>query len=71
MATATTVSSLDILLGTAPGPKSNPKSHSLTSTATIDELEALVAQLWDMVDVTKKELETLKAKKVDFPSGKE
>ena len=38
---------------------------------TVDELEALVAQLWDMVDVTKKELEMLKAKKADFPAGKE
>ena len=42
-----------------------------TSMVTIDELEALVAQLWDMVDVTKKELELLKAEKTDFPAGKE
>ena len=42
-----------------------------TSMATIDELEALVAELWDTVDVTKKELETLKAAKADFPEGEE
>ena len=39
--------------------------------ATIDELEALVAELQDMVDVMKKELETLKAAKADFPEGEE
>ena len=42
-----------------------------TSTATINELEALVAELQDMVDVTKKELEMLKAAKADFPEGEE
>ena len=42
-----------------------------TSTATIDELEALVAELRDTVDITKKELETLKAVKVDFSEGEE
>ena len=39
--------------------------------ATIDELEALVAELQDMVDVTRKELEMLKAAKADVPAGKE
>ena len=39
--------------------------------ATIDELEALVAGLRDTVDVTKKELEMLKAAKADFPEGEE
>src|ERR1700730_9716942 len=42
-----------------------------TSTVTIDELEALVVELWDTVDVTKKELEMLKAMKADFPTGEE
>ena len=38
---------------------------------TIDELEALVAELQDTVDVMKKELEMLKAMKADFPTGEE
>ena len=39
--------------------------------ATVDELEALVAELQDTVDVTKKELEMLKTMKADFLEGEE
>ena len=51
-------------------PRSDIRAND-TSTVTVDELEALIAELRDTVDVTKKELETLKAMKVDFPEGEE
>ena len=42
-----------------------------TSTSTVDELEALVAQLRDTIEVKDKELGVLKEAKADFVRGKE